>query len=125
MRCLWKAPGLKVAVGTVEQTAAVENCIPCIDPARGCQAFPGWADIGIGAFVIAEVLPREGPILALGPVEDGDVRGDLLLLDEPVQHRRRPVGGIAREPLRPEAESFFGPLNHRSGGTHLGLADGA
>jgi hypothetical protein len=42
LRCLWTAPGLKVAAGTVEQTAAVENRIPCIDPARCCQALPGW-----------------------------------------------------------------------------------
>ena len=42
LRCFWTAPGLKLALGTVEQTAAVENRIPRIDPARGCQAFPGW-----------------------------------------------------------------------------------
>jgi hypothetical protein len=53
------------------------------------------------------------------------VRRNPLLFDEPVQHRRRPVGRIAREPLRPKTESCFGPLDHRSGGTHLGLADSA
>src|SRR6185437_13571265 len=37
----------------------------------------------------------------------------------------RPVRRIAGEPLRPETKSLFGPLNHCSGGTHLGLADGA
>ena len=53
------------------------------------------------------------------------MRRDLLLYDQPVQHRRRSVGGIRGEPLRLEAEALFGALQHGSRSAYLGLADRA
>src|ERR1700738_4938489 len=39
-------------------------------------------------------------LFSLGLVDDRDVRRDLLLLDQPVQHGGRSIGRIGREPLR-------------------------
>ena len=53
------------------------------------------------------------------------MRRDLLLLDQPVQHRSRSVGGISGKPLRLETEALFGSLDHGLCRANLGLADGA
>src|SRR6476620_5433896 len=53
------------------------------------------------------------------------MRRDLLLYDPPVEHRRRPVGGIRGEPLRLEAEALFSALPHRACSAYLSLADRA
>src|SRR5579859_3094310 len=47
------------------------------------------------------------------------------LLDQPVQHRSRPVGGIGRKPLRLEAEALLRSLEHGPRRADLGLANGA
>src|SRR5258708_11423422 len=48
-----------------------------------------------------------------------------LLLDQPVQHRSRPVCGIGREPLRLETEALLGSLDHGLRRADLGLTNGA
>src|SRR4030081_1481977 len=50
---------------------------------------------------------------------------DALRLDQPVQHRSCPVGGIAHKPLRLETEALFCPFDHGPCGADLGLANGA
>src|SRR6202790_4725682 len=50
---------------------------------------------------------------------------DTLLLDQPVQHRSRPVCGIGRKPLRLETEALLGSLDHGLRRTDLGLTNGA
>src|ERR1700722_5458963 len=50
---------------------------------------------------------------------------DALLLDQPVQHRSGPVGGIGRKPLRLEAEALLRSLEHGLRRADLGLANGA
>ena len=89
------------------------------------QGLPGRTDIGVGRRVVAEMLAREGTVLSLGLVDDGDVRRDLLVFDQPVQHRRRSIGGVRREPLRLETKSLLGALEHGPGRANLGLANGA
>src|SRR5580692_6584409 len=50
---------------------------------------------------------------------------DVLLLDQPVQHRSRSVCGIRGEPLRLEAEALLCSFEHGLRRTNLGLANGA
>jgi hypothetical protein len=50
---------------------------------------------------------------------------DTLLLDQPVQHRSRPVSGIGRKPIRLEAEALYGPLDHGLRRADLGWTNGA
>src|ERR1700730_10447953 len=50
---------------------------------------------------------------------------DALLLDQPVQHRSRPVCGIGRKPLRLETEALLCSLDHGLRRTDLGLTNGA
>src|SRR6202165_97371 len=53
------------------------------------------------------------------------MRRDALLLDQPVQHRSRPVCGIGRKPLRLKTETLLSSLDHGLRRTDLGLTDGA
>src|SRR4030088_3155534 len=50
---------------------------------------------------------------------------DALRLDQPVQHRSCPVGGIGQKPLRLETETLFCPFDHGPCGAYLGLTNGA
>src|SRR5205085_1990716 len=121
--CLRAASGLELALGAVSEAAAVEDRVPGIDAACRRQRLALRAGIRVGALVVAEVLSGEGPIFTLGPVENGDVRCYLLLLNQPVQHRGRSVGGIGGEALRLETEALFGTLDHRARGAYLGLTN--
>ena len=47
------------------------------------------------------------------------------LLDQPVQHRSRPVSGIPDKPLRLETKALLRSLNHGPRRSDLGLANGA
>ena len=87
------------------------------------QDLPGRADVGVGARVVVELLAREGAVLSPGLVDDGDVRGDLLVFDQPVQHRRRSIGGVRGEPLRLETKSLLGALEHGPGRANLGSGE--
>src|SRR5262249_16904358 len=70
-RSLGTAPGIAKARGTIPLASEVEERGPVVydSPARR-QGLPRRTSIGVGSLVIAEVLPREGAILALGSVED-------------------------------------------------------
>jgi hypothetical protein len=50
---------------------------------------------------------------------------DPLLVDQPVEVRRRPVGRIGSEPLGLDVEAFLGALDHGLGRAHFRLTDGA
>ena len=50
---------------------------------------------------------------------------DAFLLDQPVQHRSRPVSGISDKPLWLETKALFGPFDHGFCCADLGLANGA
>ena len=58
-------------------------------------------------------------------VDDRNVRGDALLLDQPVEHRRRAIGRVGGEQLGLQSEALLGTLDHGARRTDLGLADGA
>ena len=89
------------------------------------QGLAARTDVGVGLAVVGEVGALEGPVLSRRLVEDGDVRLDAVLLDKPVEHRRRAVGAVGDQPLRVETEALHRSLHHGSRGADLGLADGA
>ena len=87
------------------------------------EFLAGRADIAVALVVVGEVVAREGTVSALGFVEHRDVWLDPLLIDQPVQHLGRAVGGVANQPGRVEIEAFARALDHPLGRRHLGLAD--
>src|SRR5262249_55792624 len=56
-RGLRTASGFEFALGAVDQAAAIEDCIPSIDPACRRHPLPRRAGKCVGALVVAEVLP--------------------------------------------------------------------
>src|SRR5204862_874599 len=87
------------------------------------EFLPGRADIAVALVVIGKVLAREGAVGMLGFVEHGDVRLDPLLIDQPVQHLGRSLGGVADEALGVEVDACNRPLDHALGRRRLGLTD--
>src|SRR5712672_3960990 len=63
------------------------------------EFLPGRADIAVALVVVGKVVAREGAVAALGFVETRDVLLDPAIMDEPVQHLGRAVGGIADQTL--------------------------
>ena len=87
------------------------------------EPFAGRAPVGVAVVIIVEVSPREGLIAALGFVEDGDMRLDPLLVDQPVQHLGPAVSRVANQALGIEAAPIPHPLDHVASGPALCLAD--
>src|SRR4029453_2238653 len=83
-RRLRTAYRFEVALGAVDDAAAIEDGVPVIDASCRGQRLAAGASIGIWALVVAEFLGGDRPVLALGLIEDGDVRSDPLLRYEPV-----------------------------------------
>jgi hypothetical protein len=54
------ASGLEMAPGAVDETAAIEDRVSSIDPARRRQPLPRRADIRVSDLVVTKVLAREG-----------------------------------------------------------------
>src|SRR5258707_8273055 len=79
--------------------------------------------VDVAGRIISKVAAREGAIISLCLVEHRDMWRDALRLDQPVQHRSCPVGGIGHKPLRLETEALFCPFDHGPSGANLGLAD--
>src|SRR4030095_1422135 len=81
--CIGAASGLQRARGAVQLAGTVEKRDPVVhEGAAGRQGLAGGTGIRVGALVVAELPPREGPIPAPGLVDDRGVRRDLLLLDQ-------------------------------------------
>lgn len=74
--------------------------------------------------VVGEVLTREGAVIALGLIEQGDVRLDPALMHQPVQHLGRALAGVGNQPFRPRAEFRVSTLDHGLCGRQLGLTHG-
>jgi len=58
-------------------------------------------------------------------IENGNVRRDLLLLDEPGEIVRRAICGVGDEIIRLQTEALFRALQHRLRRADLCLPDGA
>ncbi len=67
-------------------TCAKQDRLAIVDQfARRRKGLTRWAGVDIALLIEREVLPAEGPILALRLVDHRDVRRDILVLDEPVE----------------------------------------
>ena len=124
-RRLGTASGLQRACIAVALESQVAKRVVVADSPGGGQHFPLRAHIDIALLVEREVFPAQRAVLPLGLVDDGNVRRDVLVVDEPVEVRCRPVGCIGRQPFGLQGEAFLSPLDHRLGRAHLRLADGA
>ena len=82
--------GARIAVGLA---GSVVKQVIVHDLAGRSQSVERRADVDVALLVEGEVLAREGAVLALGFVDDGNVRSDLLVVDEPVEVRRRRASG--------------------------------
>ena len=125
-RRLGAAPCFEFAAVAIMLSRQIEQCRAMIHE-RPCrrEGLAGRTDIDVLLGVVPEIAARENTILALRLVDDRDVRRDPLFLDRPVQHRRRSVGGIRRQPLRLEAKTLLCALKHGPCSADFGLADGA
>src|SRR5262249_7143914 len=85
----------------------------------------GRTNVDVALLVECEVLPTEGPILALRLVDHRDVRGYLRFVDQPVEVGSRTVARIASKPPGLDVKALLGAFDHSPGRAHFGLADGA
>src|SRR5438067_11546499 len=83
------------------------------------EGLASRAPVGVADMVISEVLAREGAVWALGFVEDWDVRLDPTVMNKPVQHLGRAIGGVTDQPGGVESEAFERALDHALGCRHL------
>ena len=81
-RRLGTASGLEMALGALDNAAAIEDRVPVIDPAHHRQPLPRWASIRVSELVVAKVLAREGAIATFESIMDWHVRHDLLLYNQ-------------------------------------------
>src|SRR5882757_9010525 len=93
--------------------------------ATRAKPLPAWAVVNVARRVISKVATREGAIVPLRFVEHRNMWRDAFLLDQPVQHRSRPVGGIPDKPLRLETEALLCSLDHGLCRADFGLPNGA
>ncbi len=93
-------------------------------PPAVLQQLARRTGVGVCLVVVGEVVAGEGPVLALGLIEDRDVGLDALLVHQPLKHLGRAVGGVGGQTLGPQAQAFLGALDHGSAGCQLALAHG-
>src|SRR4029077_5582680 len=109
---LWAALRFERACIAVELTGAIQKRLALMHRAARPKPLPARAVVNIAGRVILKVAPREGAIIPLRLIEHRDMWCDALLVDQPVQHRSRPVSGIPDKSLRLETEALFGPFDH-------------
>src|SRR5947209_17353175 len=74
------------------------------------EFLPGRADVTVALVVVDEVVARVGAVGALGFIEHRNVRLDTALMHQPGEVLGRTVGGVGRQPLRPQAEALPRPI---------------
>src|SRR6516164_10503256 len=95
------------------------------DSASRGEKLASRTGVNVARFIIGEVLAREDAVFALGRVDNWNMGRDLLFVDEPMKVWRGSIRRIGSEPFRLQTKTSLGPIDHRLGSTHLGLADGA
>jgi hypothetical protein len=73
--------------------------------------------------VTGKVVARVGAVGALGFVEHRDVRLDTALMHQPGEVLGRTIGGVGRQPCRPQAKALVRTIDHPLLRGDLGLAD--
>ena len=95
------ALGSEFATVAVVLSGQIEKCGSAIHECPGRrQGLTRGTMVDVACRIISKVATREGAVISLRPVEHRDMWRDVLLLDQSVQHRSRPIGGIGREALR-------------------------
>src|SRR4029077_20760562 len=122
---LWAALRFEWAYTAVAPAGTIQKRLVIVHCATRPELLSARAVVEVASRVILKVAAREGAIVSLRLVVHRNMWRDALLLDQPVQHRSRPVGGIGRKPLRLETEALLGPFNHGPRRADLGLANGA
>src|ERR1700722_1958147 len=121
----WTTLWFEWAYIAVELAGAIQKRLALMDRAARPKPLSARAVVDVAGRVISKVAAREGAIIPLRFIEHRDMWRDPFLLDQPVQHRSRPVSGIPDKPLWLEAEALFGPFDHGLCRADLGLANGA
>src|SRR4051795_621325 len=122
---LWAALRFEWANIAVELACAIQKCLALVHGAARPKPLSARAVVDVAGRVISEVAAREGAVIPLRFIEHRNMRRDTLLLDQPVQHRSRPVSGIGRKPLRLETEALLCSFDHGLRCADLGLTNGA
>src|SRR6266851_3742237 len=121
---LWTAPRFEETLVAIELAGTIKKRRAVMHRAARSEFLASRAVVDVSLRVVSKVAAREGAVFALRLVNDGDVRRDLLFLDQPVEHRRRAVSRVGCEPVGLEAKAFLCALEHCPGGPDFGLANG-
>ena len=87
------------------------------------ELLSGRARVCVRLAVIGEIARRERAVRPVGLVDDGYMRLDAVLLDQPSEHRARAICGVRDQTLGIEAEAIQGPVDHGPRRAGLGCAD--
>src|SRR4029453_9271070 len=121
----WAALRFERAYIAVELAGAIQKGLALVHGAARSEPLSARAVIDVAGRIISKVAPGEGAVIPLRLIEHRDMWRDTLLLDQPVQHRSRPVSGIPDKSPWLETEALFGPFDHGFCCADLGLANGA
>ncbi len=97
---LWAALRFEWANVAIELACAIQKRLALVHGAARPKPLSARAVVDVAGRVISKVAAREGAIIPLRFVEHRDMWRDAFLLDQPVQHRSRPVSGTADKPSR-------------------------
>src|SRR6476620_6359119 len=120
---VWAALRFERAYIAVELACAIQECFALVYGAARSKPLTARAVVDVAGRVISKVAARKGAIIPLRFIEHRDMWCDAFLLDQPVQHRSRPISGISDEPLWLETKALIGPFNHGLCCADLGLAN--
>ena len=90
-----------VLARTVEDCRFIVHQRPC-----GGEGFAIGAAIDVPGMVISEVRARESSIGTGRLVEDGHMRLDPVLVEQPPEPLGRAIGAVAEKPARIKVEAF-------------------
>src|SRR5881397_528408 len=111
------------ARATIRGPCTIEKCLAIVDPTCCVEELALRAHIDIALLVEGEVFPAQRAVLAFRFINDRNVRSDLLLVDDPVERRGRPIGRVRFKPFGLQAETLLGASDHRLGCANLRLAN--
>src|SRR5262249_30258084 len=113
LRRLWAAFRFQRTRLTIRGPRAIEENIAIVDPAIHLQELALRVYIDVPILVEVKLLPAQRTIFALGFLNDWNVRSDPLLVDDPIERRRRSVGSVRCKTFGLHAKALFGAANHR------------
>ena len=90
-----------------------------IVPAVLDEVFAARTYVEIIVMVVAELGAWETSSPSTHVIEDGNVRFDTTLMDEPGNIGGIAIAGIGSQTLRPDAKAFLRPVDHNSLRCHL------